>query len=52
MEHAENIHNMSLEAFNVFPSIMVDSLDEINEQLNDPNLTDDDFVVEIIYVFM
>ena len=45
MEHAENIHNMSLEAFNVFPAIMVDSLDEINEQINAPDLTDDDFVV-------
>ena len=45
MEHAENIENMSLEAFNVFPAIMVDSLDEINEQINAPDLTDNDFVV-------
>ena len=45
MEHAENIQNMSLRAFNAFPSIYVDSLDEINEQINDPNLTDDDFVI-------
>lgn len=45
MEHAENIQNMSLEAFNVFPAIMVDSLDEINEQINAPDLTDNDFVV-------
>lgn len=45
MEHADNIENMSREAFEVFPAILVDSLDEINEQINDPNLTDDDFVV-------
>ena len=45
MEHAENIENMSVEAFNVFPAIMVDSLDEINEQINAPDLTDNDFVV-------
>ena len=45
MEHAENIENISLEEFNAFPQILVDSLDEINEQINDPNLTDDDFVI-------
>lgn len=45
MEHADNIENMSREAFEVYDAIFVDSLDEINEQINDPNLTDDDCVV-------
>lgn len=45
MEHADNIENMSRQAFEVYDAIFVDSLDEINEQINDPNLTDDDCVV-------
>ena len=43
--NAEDIHNMTLEEFNLFPAIIVDSLDEVDEQINDPNLSVYDFVV-------
>jgi len=43
--NAEDIYNLSLEEFNLFPAIIVDSLDEVDEQINDPNLSVYDFVV-------
>lgn len=43
--NAEDIHNMPLEEFNVYPAITVNNLDEVNEQINDPNLSVYDFVV-------
>ena len=43
--NAEDIHNITLQEFNLFPAIIVDSLDEVDEQINDPNLSVYDFVV-------
>ena len=43
--NAEDIYNLSLEEFNLFQAIIVDSLDEVDEQINDPNLSIYDFVV-------
>ena len=43
--NAEDIYNLSLEEFNLFPAIIVDSLDEVDGQINDPNLSVYDFVV-------